>query len=260
MPELPEVESRVKYLKATCLRKEIVKIRVTDSRVVKDVSVQKFCKKLRGKSFENVNRKGKFILLGLERGGFLIMHLGMTGDVKYYKKKAPSYTRITFAFRNGFSLAYLSRRMLQGVWLKDDPAEHKLIMQMGPDPLSPDFVLGDFIKKLDGRDVNIKTLLMDQTFIAGVGNIYSDEILFQCGISPLRKTSRLKDAELDRIFHETRRVMQEVCAVKADWSRLTDGYLLKQRSAGGSCPRCSEELRRIKIGGRSSYFCPRCQK
>jgi len=260
MPELPEVESRVRYLRATCLHKEIVRIRVTDSRLVKDTSVPKFCRKVRGSSFESANRKGKFILLELERSGFLIMHLGMTGDVKYYKRDAPPYARITFAFHNGFSLAYLSRRMLQGVWLKDDPAEHKLIKQMGPDPLAPDLTSRYFIEKLNSRSISIKIMLMDQTFIAGIGNIYSDEILFQCGISPLRKASRLKGAELEKIFHETRRVMHEVCAVKADWTRLTDGYLLKQRLAGGSCPRCGEELRRIKIGGRSSYFCPRCQK
>ena len=260
MPELPEVEARVKYLKATSLHKTIVKTRVTDDRIVKGISVEAFRKKLRGRSLESAARRGKFILLRLDRSGTLIMHLGMTGDVKYYKKETPPYACVIFSFSNGFNMAYTSRRKLQGVWLKKNPDDLPAIRRMGPEPLSPHFSLHDFTGRLKERRANLKALLMDQTFVAGLGNIYADEILFQCGISPARPASGLKAGEVERVYHEMRRILSEFCNVNAKWESLQDGYLAPHRSLGVPCPRCGEELRRLKISGRSSYFCPRCQK
>lgn len=199
-------------------------------------------------------------MLRLNRGGFLIMHLGMTGDVKYYRREAPPNARIILTFNNGFKMAYISQRMLQGVWLKGDPGDLPAIMHMGPEPLDPDLSLSDFAARLKGRRASLKALLMDQSFIAGLGNIYADEVLFQCGISPARTTALLKDREMERIFHEMRRTLASVCEVSANWERLNGIYLAPHRVAGGPCPRCGAALRRLRIAGRSSYFCPRCQR
>ena len=260
MPELPEVEARVRYLKATSLRKTIVETSVTDSRVVKDVTVARFRKRLKGSSFSGVRRRGKYILLRLEGGGTLILHLGMTGDVKYYKRVAPPYARIIFTFRNGFNTAYLSKRMLQGVWLKDNPEDLPSIRNMGPEPLAPEFAYSDFVDRLKGRKGNLKALLMNQSFVAGIGNIYADEILFQCGIPSSRAIAGLSAGQVERVYHEMRRILTDMCRVNSDWERLEETYLAPHRRAGGSCPRCGGELQRLKIGGRSSYFCLRCQK
>ncbi len=261
MPELPDVEVILRYLKSKSLKKSIEMVKVSDSRILKGMTGRKFESSLIGHYFESAVRRGKFCIVKVDYGGCLIFHFGMTGDLKYFKDAAytPEYTRILFAFDKGY-LAYVSQRMLGGVWLTKEPNEVATIVLMGPEPLDPKFTLSIFRERLKERAKMIKALLMDQRFIAGIGNLYADEILFQAGIRPYRKATDLKKGEIRGLYWEIKRVLKDANMVNAEVWRLSHRFLIPHRHSDGICPKCRKELESTSIGNRTSFFCPRCQR
>jgi formamidopyrimidine-DNA glycosylase len=265
MPELPDVEAFGRRLNAGALRRTIQRVVVNDARILGGVSAAAFVRRLKGARLLSSRRHGKHLLVKLDRGGWLTLHFGMTGGLTPFKggDGEPPFTRVRFDFARGRSFAYTNRRMIGRVGLTDDAGSFIAAENLGPDALDPKFTLAAFREALAGSRRTIKTVLMDQAAMAGVGNIYSDEILFQSGVHPETAVSRLDDRHITRVFRTLKRVLRTAVAVGAGseerFDRLPRGFLLPHRRKGGRCPRCRRPLRVFKAAGRTSYACTACQ-
>lgn len=260
MPELPDVEIFRRYLDATSLHQSIERVRA-EVDVLKDISVRRFEKTLKGKSFEGTRRHGKYAFVSLGEAPWLLLHFGMTGFLKYYKnnEKAPSHVRVLFTFQNGYHLAYSCQRKLGRVKLVDDPARFVRSQGLGPDALDPDLGADAFKQAIKGFGGSVKSALMNQQLIAGIGNIYSDEILYQAGIFPKQPVAQMDEKILDRLYEAVKEVLMTAIDVQADPEQLPDTYIIPWRHGEGRCPRDGSPIERLKVSGRSSYYCPQCQ-
>lgn len=260
MPELPDVENLKRYLDATALHKEIRGIVVRQKRVLKGVSSHRLKRALTGQSFISSERHGKHLFLCLQNGRALGMHFGMSGGLKYFQDEAddPKHDRMRLSFSNGFHLAYVSQRMLGKIRLLDSVEDFIGREQLGPDALAVDFASFDGMLA-DGRGV-IKSLLMNQKRIAGIGNIYSDEILFQAGIHPRARTADLNHERRKSLFRKMREVLRTGIKRHADPGKMPRTYLLSRRTEGRGCSRCSGSIKKTNISGSTAYYCPSCQR
>ena len=261
MPELPDVEVFKQYLDATSLHQTIKEVEVRHQRVLKNVSEDALREELRGQALESSRRHGKHLLVELSGGKWLIFHFGMTGYFSYYKdeKQEPPHARLLLHFDNGYRLAYDSQRMLGGIELVEEPEQYISKHELGTDALSEAFDLQAFKKILAGKRGASKAALMDQQSLAGIGNIYSDEILFQAGIHPKKSVSDLTEQEARSLYQAMKRVLQTAIRNQADPQQFPDSYLIPHRRKGEKCPQCSGEVKQEKISGRTAYYCPTCQ-
>ena len=261
MPELPDVERFRMYLDATSLHQEVSAVKVHDADVLREVPAQKFRSALGGGSFEATSRHGKFLFVHLESSPLLVLHFGMTGYLDYAAddRRLPQHTRVVFHFVGGHRLAYVCQRKLGRVTLAEKREGFIAQHHLGPDALDGHFTLEAFARRLAGRRSVAKSALMDQSILAGVGNIYADEILYQAGIAPNRRVSDMDKTDLRDLYRAMRRVLKTAIRNKAEISRLPRTYLLRRRDADGQCPRCGYELKTARIAGRGTYFCSRCQ-
>jgi formamidopyrimidine-DNA glycosylase len=265
VPELPDVELYKRYLDKHALRQTIAQVAVNDARILGDLSARAFVARLKGNRFEDSRRHGKHLLVRLRRPGWLTLHFGMTGDLVHFRDAAddPPYDRVRFDFEGGAHLAYVNRRMLGRVGLTDDADAFIREEGLGPDALDPAFDRAAFAKALEGRRRDLKSVLMDQALIAGIGNIYADEILFQARLHPKIPASALSERQRTELFREIKAVLKTAidCGAGAEQflERLPEDYLLPHRDKDGKCPRCGTAIATLKSGGRTSYFCPRCQ-
>jgi formamidopyrimidine-DNA glycosylase len=265
MPELPDVALFKRYLDTHGLDQEIAKVRVAEERILVGVTPKQLARRLEGARFVSSRRHGKHLLVRLSAPGWLTLHFGMTGSLAYFADPAevPRYTRVRFDFANGRHLAYINVRLLGRVGLADDADAFIQSEALGPDALDPAFDLAAFEAVLAGRRGTLKALLMDQDLIAGIGNIYSDEILFQARLHPGARADRLASAARKRLFGKLKGVLETAIAREAGseqfLERLPRGYLLRAREKGARCPRCASRIAQIKVSGRNGYFCPACQ-
>ena len=260
MPELPEVESFGKYLSKTSLNKEIEEVNIESPQLIKDIDSNLFKERLVDQSFLNVKRRGKYLFVLLNNDSWLVLHFGMTGSLKFFKNNAdkPPYSRVIFDFVDGSHLAFNDPRKFGKVHLVfkiEDFIENK---KLGHDAL--DINLETFQKLYRGRRGASKSALMNQQVMSGVGNIYSDEILYHACVHPKTSFKTLSDEKLTEIF----KIMKDVLKLAIDrdlkGEKLPDSYLIPHRIKDGLCPESKTKLRTIKISGRTSYFCPDCQK
>jgi formamidopyrimidine-DNA glycosylase len=265
MPELPDVELYKRHLDAHALHRRIADVAVNDARILGDLPAKAFVARLEGNRFEGSRRHGKHLLVELAQGGWLTLHFGMTGTLQSFERLAddPPYDRVRFDFADGGHLAYVNRRMLGRVGLADDADGFVAAEQLGPDALDPGFDLGALAAALAKRRRDVKAVLIDQALIAGIGNIYADEILFQARIHPKTAAASLSARRRAVLFEQIKAVLKTAIGAGAGaeqlLDRLPEGYLLRQRERGGACPRCGRPIATLKSGGRTSYFCPRCQ-
>ena len=188
------------------------------------------------------------------------LHFGMTGSLQYFKndEQAPRYARVLFVFANNHRLAFDDQRQFGQIGLLKDVDEFLKEHELGPDAL--DLHLGEFRKILGKHRGAVKSVLLNQRIIAGIGNIYADEILFRARVHPTTETSRLGDKALTKLFRASHYVLRKAIAAKANTSQMPRSWLLPHRGRGGKCPRCGRKLRSARIGGRTAWFCPQCQK
>jgi formamidopyrimidine-DNA glycosylase len=260
MPELPDVESFRKYFNATSLHKRIMQVHVHDNRILEGVSPAQFDKDLRGKAFEGAKRHGKYFLAQTSNGSWLVFHFGMTGGLRYYKKiqRQPDHERVRFDFKNGYHLAFINRRLLGHIALATEPGTFIHNKDLGPDALDGLEEEG-FTKLLGKSNATAKSVLTDQQKIAGIGNIYADEILFQARIHPQTPANLLSGPKRKNLYAALKTVLSEAIRVGGQIDRLPDSFLIPTRQAGTPCPRCGGGIVRIDLHGRSTYLCPRCQ-
>lgn len=257
MPELPDVEVYRSYLAHTVLHHPIEEVEVRYPGLVDpdpgDLS------DLEGESFEDTDRRGKYLFLASGGGPCLGLHFGMTGKVEYYREgeEDPDHSLAVFRLGNDHRLSVISVRKLGKIYVrgkKEDLIEEK---DLGPDALSLD--QDQFLDILDGKRGMIKSALMDQSTIAGIGNIYSDEILYQVGLGPRRKIKEIDDGERKALYEKMKDVLRTAVEAKVDPERMPRDYLIRRREPGAGCGKDSGEIRKIKVNGRSAYYCPEHQ-
>jgi formamidopyrimidine-DNA glycosylase len=265
MPELPDVENYKRYLDRTALQKTIKQVDVLSAQVVKKISARKFARALAGRKLTRSRRHGKHLFVRLDDGHWLALHFGMTGNLAYFKRNEddPKFDRVRFDLTNGYHLAFVNQRKLGEVRMIDDPDDFIAGTGLGPDALDKRIDLKAFRQIVaDGRGA-IKSNLMDQSRLAGIGNVFSDEILFQARINPETPVAKLDDKEIARLYRTLRRVLKVAidkgAGAEEFTERLPKSFLLRQREAGAKCPRCGGTVRTLKVSGRTAYYCPRCQ-
>lgn len=258
MPELPDVEINRQYASKNALNKKIANIEYLDDQVLES-SKQIISKHLLGQQFTETRRKGKYLVLRTS-DNFLVLHFGMTGKLKYFKENGtlPEYASVAIHFENNHALAYISPRKLGKILVTDDIEAFFDEHEIGEDALKMDG--SKFMELLSEKQGGIKSALMDQHMISGIGNIYADEILFQEKLHPKQDVSTLTDSQLSSLYNTMRRVLKTAIRHRAKPGDLPKSYLLPHREEGAECPQCKGKIEKITVNGRSSYICPDCQK
>lgn len=272
MPELPEVQTVVDTLYPRVIDKEIIDVEVKRDELIANLGAEEFKNKLIGAKIENVRRRGKYIVIELDNGYYLVGHLRMTGYFFYAKKdsKVSEYDYIFFKFEGDDELRMGSKRKFTRIYLVDDLKDAGSLIKLGPEPLSDEFTLDRFKDMISSRRGKMKPLLLNQRFLAGLGNIYVDEALFLSKIHPLRTADTVNDEEVERLYHAIRKVLSDGIehrgTTKWDYvdasgeSGTHQNYLMIYDKAGKECIECGTKIEKIRVGGRGTYFCPECQK
>jgi formamidopyrimidine-DNA glycosylase len=269
MPELPEVETIVRGLRKPLVGRRFTGVRIGWENLVATPGVEEFARGLIGQRILDVRRRGKYLVFALSSGRSLIIHLRMTGRLllKDGGAKLDKHDHLIFELDDGRELRFNEMRKLGRVYLVDNDDE--VVGELGPEPLDGDFTLADFAVLLSTRRGKIKSLLLNQRFIAGVGNIYADEALFAASIHPERRADTLTSEEVERLYHAIRQVLRQ--GIENRGTTLTayrdaegregsnQEHLRVFRRTGQPCPRCGTPIERTVVGGRGTYFCPKCQ-
>jgi formamidopyrimidine-DNA glycosylase len=259
MPELPEVETFKRYLDSTSLHQRITDVEVRDAYVLKRVSARGLGRRLKGLRFENSHRHGKHLFVRTNEL-WLRLHFGMTGDLHYLKghEEPPKTVRVLFHFMNNRCLAFDDQRKFGEIELIDDVDKFLETRGIGPDAFH--LGLSEYKSIFRTHRGAVKAILLNQKLIAGIGNLYADEILFRACVHPATEVVRLSNKNLNRLFRATRYVLEKAIALKTDFNRLPKSWLLTHRGKRGKCPRCGRALKTATVGGRTSWFCTHCQK
>jgi len=266
MPELPDVESFRALAQRWCLDDAVSAVAVPDPASLEGATEASLRQALKGRRLSGTQRHGKYLFLDFGEGTVLAMHFGPAGSLRRVPagQREPDYVRFRLEFSDGQGLAYLNPRRIGRVRLIDDVAAFARRVKLGPDALDPAFKSADFAALLEGRAQPVKLLLMDQSKLAGIGNTWSDEILFQARIDPATPAADLAVAQRRVLFRTMQNVLRE--AIKRDPAtegfpeRLPARFLLPHRHPGGHCPRCGGDLKRVKLAGHTATFCPHCQQ
>ena len=270
MPELPEVETiRQKLRRGSDVVPSIVGQRIEGvslrwPRHIKQPSVSTFRKQIRGRSVQDVNRRGKFILIPLDERT-LAIHLMMSGDLRMADADSArgKFDHTIFNFESGWQLRFSDSRKFGRVFLMKDSDE--LVVKLGPEPLADSFDPPALAQILSKHRRSLKPLLLDQSMIAGLGNIYTDEALHRAKLHPLRQSDSLKSEEVRALWDGIRDALQSGLhhnGASIDWVyRGGDfqNYFRAYGRAGEPCPECRTEIVRTVVGQRGTYFCPSCQ-
>lgn len=258
MPELPEVEFFRQYMDNTSLDQTIQGVEVRNSLILEGTSAKQLSSKLMGKYFQSTQRHGKHLFARVARNLWMAFHFGMTGYFSYLQQsEVPDHTRLLISFSNRNRLAYVCQRMLGRVSLAQSMEQYIEKKNLGPDALHMDFE--SFKRQTQGRKGRVKYILMNQKIIAGIGNIYSDEILYQTGLHPWTSFNELDEKTVEMLFDNTKRVLTTVIDKKARLNKLPSTYLIPHRYKGGLCPTCGNYLKTLNFSGRTSYYCPQEQ-
>lgn len=288
------METIVKDLRKKIIGRKIISVWFDAPKLIKKPKPADFEKEIKGLKIEGVRRRAKNILIFLSQNKILLVHQKMTGHLLYGKwaikkirnqksetrsliagamrEKVNDYIHIVFYLDNGWQLALSDLRKFAKVVLgsKEEIENLKELKSLGPEPLEENFDFKKFQEAMQKKNGKIKQVLMDQNVISGIGNIYSDEILWTARVHPFKPTSRLSERELKKIFQATKKILKEALNLRGiSISDFRDpegkkGHYAEHRRVyqreGEKCPRCGGIIKRVKIGGRSAHFCPKCQK
>lgn len=274
MPELPEVETIVRGLRNLIIGYTIEDVVIRAEKLVVYPSLEEFRESLKGKTIREVDRRGKYILIKLAAEKTLVVHLRMTGRLLVLPRETDydKHTHIILQLDKDLDLRFHDLRKFGRMYLvdRDDYRPVGGLLKLGPEPLSAEFTLEAFTRALSEKKTNIKALLLDQGFIAGLGNIYTDEALFYAAISPERTSDSLKEEEIEALYNSIRLVLEKgIAAGGTSFSDYRDARgekgnfqeeLQVYRRAGQECHRCGSTIIRTRLAGRGTHYCPGCQK
>lgn len=271
MPELPEVETTRRGIAPYLKNRRIAAITIRQRKLRWPIP-EGIEQLLPGQKCSDVGRRGKYLLLDFDCGTLLI-HLGMSGSLRVLEQEVPpgKHDHVDILLDSGSSLRFRDPRRFGAVlWHQGEIYEHPLLSRLGPEPLSADFTFEDFWQRSRGRRKPVKNFIMDSTVVVGIGNIYACEALFLAGIHPNARLDRLKRQRMEALHHYCMDVLEK--AVAAGGTTLKDftsadgspGYFSQQLHVYGRegqiCGQCGDEIKRLVIQGRSSFFCPSCQR
>ena len=269
MPELPEVETIKNELEPYVVGRSISGVTLFWEGMLRQPSVREFHSRLSGQGITGLKRRGKYLIFSLSSGDLLVIHLKMSGSLIVGKDSSepPKYTRAIIRLDGGTSIFFSDPRKFGKIQLVKDKDD--IVGKLGPEPLEADFTPEVLAQRLSKRKAPIKAILLDQGFVAGIGNMYADEALFSAGIHPLRPASSLSQDEVARLHSAIQQVLRSAITNKGasivNYLRPdgTPGTAQFQfRVAHGrakNCPVCGTPIARIPIRGRGSYFCSKCQ-
>lgn len=274
MPELPEVETVKKTLQQLITGKKIEDVRVTWPKMIKhpdDAFV--FCERLRGQTFQDVQRRGKFLKFILDED-VLVSHLRMEGRYQLAEKNesVDKHTHVIFVFGDGTQLRYRDVRKFGTMHLFDKGTEEKRLplSQLGPEPLGRKFTTEYLAERFRKTSRNVKAVLLDQTVVAGIGNIYVDESLFRARIHPESTANKVSDQAVSRLHRAIRKTLREAVAQGGSTVRsyvngqgqmgMFQQSLFVYARKGEPCSTCGTEVKKMVVAGRGTHYCPKCQR
>lgn len=274
MPELPEVETVKNSLENKLTGLTITGVDIEMPKIIREPGIDSFITGVASKKITRLGRRGKYLLIHLSGGSVLLVHLRMTGRLVYARPEdsPPRHTHVVFRLSDGNELRFADMRQFGRISLVENKRldQVKGLKDLGPEPLGNDFSREFLRRELKRKRVRLKSLLLDQTFIAGLGNIYADEVLHRSRIHPERIARTLSTREIASLYHSIIEVLQEGIANRGTSVRdYVDGdgragsfqeLLRVYNREGEPCFYCGTAISRIKVGGRSSYFCTSCQK
>ncbi|UFH55208.1 Fpg/Nei family DNA glycosylase [Spirosoma sp. KNUC1025] len=269
MPELPEVEIRRQYLETSSLNQPINYIEVEDKKLL-TTEYSSLLDALTGRQFTSTYRVGKNLFVLTDKPGIIVhMHFGMTGDLEYYHSSLdrPRFARIVFEFANGFNLGFLCPRKFERIGLIDSIDAFLLRKKIGPDALA--ISLTELRDRICRKKALIKSILLDQSVVAGLGNWIVDEVLFQAFIHPEQRGDTLTDSQYSQLHDAIYLVLETAIRFEATYRDFPNNFLIHVREWDDSpyddveahkfCPRCGTRIERIVVGGRTTFFCPEDQ-
>lgn len=269
MPELPEVETIKNELAPYIIGRSISDVSLLWEGIVRQPSVREFRSRIIGQGIIEINRRGKYLIISLSSGDFLIVHLKMSGAllIGQHSTEPPKYTRAVIRLDNDINIFFRDPRKFGAMWLVTD--KNEVANKLGPEPLEADFTPQFLSQLLARHKAPIKALLLDQSLIAGIGNMYADEALFAAKIHPLKPGDSLSPEEVKRLYTAIRQVLRSgindkgasvINYVRPDGTLGTAHSHFKVAHRGGEpCPVCGTPIQRLPIRNRGSYFCPKCQ-
>lgn len=276
MPELPEVEVICRGIQRFLIDRTVTSIRCSGKKLRHPVPMEAMQRTMVNQKIISIERRAKFLQLGLEKGEMLIIHLGMTGNLGIFPPTSPhaKHDHVLWLLDNGTELRYNDSRRFGSIQLlsADEVAdrEETIFKTTGPEPFSDDFT-AEYLQNLaKGKSLAVKLFIMTNQTVAGIGNIYANESLFSAGIRPSRKVQEITLKEWKRLVIEIRDVLTH--AIECGGSSISDFLNASQEKGyfqinfkvygreGMPCTRCSTKIEKQKLGGRASYFCPKCQK
>ena len=270
MPELPEVEHVARQLQTELVASRIVSARVSWARSIRGMDAREFEARVAGQAVTRVGRRGKHLLLYLDGGDVLVVHRRMSGNL-YLSPPAPEdpYTRVSFLLGDGRRLLYSDPRKFGRLALVSEPELVAEFASLGPEPLAPEFTPTVLAERRARTNRAIKAALLDQTVVAGLGNIYADEALFRAGIHPLRPANGLTTEEVVALHSGIQGALTAgIAHGGTTFGRYRDAYneagtnldyLDVYRRTGQPCRRCGTPIQRIVVAQRGTHFCPQCQ-
>ena len=271
MPELPEVEYVARQLRADLVGRRILGAHVLWARSVQGMEPDEFEARMAGREVRGIGRRGKYLLIELDGGEVLVVHRRMSGNLILARQSEEHlYTRVAFDLDDGRRLLYTDPRKFGRLTLAEEGALERVFPALGPEPLAPEFTSDALAARLAGRDRPIKALLLDQSIVAGLGNIYADESLFRAGIHPLRPASTLSRHEVAALHAGIQgALLTGIEHGGTTFGRHRDAYneagtnlehVEVYRRTGQPCLRCGTPIRRLVVAQRGTHFCPECQK
>ena len=274
MPELPEVETVRRSLLACLKDLSVTAVSVRMPKLIQNLTAEEFTHTMIGRTVLDIERRGKYLMVRLSGEYTLVIHLRMTGQLRYSHPDVPElpHTHIVIYLSDGNELRYTDIRQF-GFWFlaPDDVIEQvSRIAALGPEPLEDSLTPECFAALVVGKKGRIKALLLNQQFVAGIGNIYADEALFCAGIRPERTADTLTSTEIESLYHSLRHVLSQGVRMRGtSFSDYVDGLgesgsfqheLKVYGRAGKPCAVCGTPIARLVVAGRGTHICPNCQK
>ena len=260
MPELPEVNTFQKYFDASALHTRIDGVTVHDDKIIRNMDGALFADKLAGRTFTGSYRRGKYLFGNLDNQHSVLLHFGMTGDLVYYHapEDRPRHERFVFHFEDGGHLGFDCPRKFARILYLEDRDAFIRDQKLGPDALLVEESV--FLQVADGRKTSIKAFLLNQSNLAGVGNLYADEICYRARIHPGSTVTALKPKHLKLIFRHMKEVLEQAVNRDPHYKNYPENWFWQWRQEGHPAPSGKGQVQKAKIAGRTTYFCTQWQK
>lgn len=273
MPELPEVETVKEILKRRILNKKITNVKVNYANIIENIEIDEFVRKIKNETINNIKRRGKWIIFELDNY-CLLSHLRMEGkyNIKYPNEKTSKHEHVIFTLDNNLELRYSDTRKFGKMHLieKDKVYKKEPLNLLGLEPWDDKLTKFYLASIFANKKTNIKTALLDQTIIAGIGNIYANEILFLCKINPEKKLNELKEIDIINIIKFTKIVLEKAIQEGGTTIRTYESEsgvhgrfqhsLYVHNLKGNPCKMCGTLIEKSVINQRGTFYCPKCQK